>query len=80
MGGNDSAASNYLNSIGIGRSSVGTYGPQTPWTTTSSGTTAKTYTPLQKALNAYVLSSSLPVEPNLTGGYAGSKLADLLKR
>ena len=32
-GGNDAKASDYLNSIGIGRSSVGAYGPQTPWVT-----------------------------------------------
>lgn len=81
MGGTDAKAADYLNSIGIGRSVVGAYGPQTPWVTpTKSSSTAKTYTPLQKALNAYVLSSSFPVTPNLTGAYAGTKLADLLKR
>ena len=40
MGGNDGNASRYLNSIGIGRSAVGTYGPQTPWGTTKTASTA----------------------------------------
>lgn len=46
MGGNDSKAADYLNSIGIGRSVVGPVGPQQPWgsskkTSSSSGNLLK---------------------------------------
>lgn len=41
MGGSDADAAAYLNSIGIGRSVVGPYGPQQPWGTTNTSKSTK---------------------------------------
>jgi len=65
MGGNDAKAADYLNSIGIGRSVVGAYGPQTPWVTPTksssnllSNTFAKTIAgPTSNALYNYLYNS-----------------------